>query len=108
MDIQTDKFFFFNAVYSTIGEGNFHWLQISRRYDHLENKKYELEYFEKLLNSTDFEDLQIRELNPEEFLKTYSDLIPDYVNRVIRRKTPPPIFTWQTHIHLTYKTDNDS
>ena len=104
----TDKFLFFNSVYSTAGEGNFHWLQISRRYDHLDNKQYELEYFENFLSSSNFEGLGVRELDPEEFLKIYSDLIPDYISRVLRRKEPPPIFTWQTHIHLTYKTDNDS
>ena len=102
--IEKKEFYRFFAVnhYET-GCGITYFLQIIRNYSDQYNDDYnleELEEFKKFIDDTYYQDF-IEELQEEEFMKIYVNLIPPHVVKMIERKDQPALI-WQTHFHVNY------
>lgn len=95
------SFYRFFAVtdYAT-GDGLTYFLQISRNCKHLNEVDYDLEDFKNFI-SDDYYFSSIEELQEEEFMKTYANLIPPHVVKMVERKDQPG-FLWQTHFYVNY------
>lgn len=91
--------FFAVSNYGT-GEGLTYFLQISLNCKHLNEVDYDLEDFKNFI-SDEYYFSSIEELQEEEFMKTYANLIPSHVVKMVERKDQPSLL-WQTHFHVNY------
>ena len=100
-EIEKKEFYRFFAVsdYST-GEGLTYFLQISRNYEGFTNDDEQLKDFKEFIKD-EYYHSSIEELQEEEFMKTYANLIPPHVVKMVERKDQPSLL-WQTHFHVNY------
>lgn len=90
--------FFAVSDYAT-GQGLTYFLHISRNHGFY-NEDCHLEEFKKFIDD-DYYSSCIEELQEEEFMKTYANLIPPHVVKMVERKDQPE-FLWQTEFYVNY------
>lgn len=97
----TQQFYRFFVVtdYST-GEGLTYFLQISRNYVGFTNDDEQLKDFKEFIKD-EYYFSSIEEMQEEEFMKTYANIIPPHVVKMVERKDQPSLL-WQTHFHVNY------
>ena len=98
---ETSFYRFFAVDYYATGEGISHWLKVCRNYGDLINgKDHDLEQFKEFLGNTHYYP-DIEELNEEEFMSKYVNLIPSHIVKMVERKDQP-FLDWETHFHVNY------
>ena len=91
---------FFVVNYYGSGDGLTYFLQITRNYESFTNDDEQLEEFKEFIKD-EYYFSSIEELQEEEFMKTYVNLIPPHIVKMVERKDQPSLL-WQTHFHVNY------
>lgn len=91
--------FFAVSNYGT-GEGLTYFLQISRNYEGFTNDDEQLKEFKEFIKD-EYYHSSIEELQEEEFMEIYVNLIPPHIVKMVERKDQPTLI-WQTHFHVNY------